>query len=47
MNTDFCVSSMTTIGLEYNGKYSAKNKKGKDAKNWESQYKNIWMGKKR
>lgn len=27
--------------------YSAKNKKGKDSKNWETQYRNIWIGKKR
>lgn len=28
-------------------KYSAKNKKGKDSKNWETKYKDIWAGKKR
>ena len=37
------VNYKTTIALNSN----YKNKKGKQAKNWETQYKSIWNGRKR
>jgi hypothetical protein len=40
----------STLDKEYHSlmvSLTAKNKKGKESKNWEPQYKSVWMGKKR
>lgn len=45
MNQDYY--DMRNVVFNYRPKYTAKNKKGKESKTWETQYKNIWNGKKR
>ena len=46
MNQDY-YEGKGSYRSSYIFKFEMKHKKGKEAKNWETQYKNIWSGKRR